>query len=590
MPELSVIIRTYNRRTRLRRCLEGLVRQTAAHEDFEVVVVVDGSSDGSLAMLEGLEPSFSMRVVVQENQGANIAFNRGIREATGEWCLFLDDDIEPHAGLVEAHLRVQRENDGVVGIGKLIMKIPAPSDWFHRGMVKSWEAHYQALDRRDRPPTWQDCFGGNFSAPRSALAEAGGAAEDMPRSHDVELGYRLQRAGLGFVYIPTAVGEQNERKDFRELAADYERSGEGWVRLVEKHPELLPHVFGSFHHTRLLSAGLQRFGLMLSVSPRILKRLLECVGKRDYRAFHFLRNYSYWRGVKRAIESRDQWKRLTGGTRILMYRGFSADPADAGRSLVAGKRLREQLTWLQRFGFKVLSLEEYLEIRRANELPPARAVVITIDDGYRDVLTVAAPILASHDVPATVFLVSDRIGGANDWGQDSELRGRPLVFSEDLGILAEHGLTFGAHTRTHPDLTSLDPTKVRAEIEGGKRKLSALVGYEVRTFAYPYGAVSDPVRDVAEEVGFLGSCGIESGLNTVSTPLHELRRIEVFGTDNLFRFLAKVWFGRTFSLGLDFGSRSAENEARSFGRRLPHTWGRGTTADKADDRGPRLAP
>lgn len=546
MVDLSVVIRTFNRKERLRACLSALARQSASPGTFEVVVVVDGSTDGTLEMLEDLSPPFALRAVHQENQGAHLALNRGIREARGRFCLFLDDDIIAEPELVAEHLRVQQERGGVVGIGRLTMLLPEGADWFVRAYTRSWTDHYEALNREAREPDWTDCFAGNLSVPRSNLLAIGGAAADLPRSHDVELGYRLRKAGLEFCYIPGALGHQDEEKRFSTLTADFERSGAGWVRILERHPEVLPELFGSYHHTRWLSIALQHASLAASVPPSVLRFLVGVTGKRDYRAFHFLRNYCYWRGVKRAVADRDTWKRLTSPTRILMYHAFGEGGGTRGRFVVSIGRLSRQIGWLRRLGFSPIGLEEYLACRREHRLPPARSVIVTIDDGYADVLSLAMPVLRAGEFPATVFVVSSRIGGRNDWSQEEDLRGRALVSRSDIRDLVEAGLSIGAHTRTHPDLTGLTAFAARDEIAGSKHDLEEELGVPVRTFAHPYGARTPETERMAEEAGFLGSCGVEEGINHPRTPLHALNRIEIFGSDGLIRFLAKVWLGQTY--------------------------------------------
>ena len=546
MSELSVVIPTYNRVGRLRACLESLSNQSAPPSSFEVVVVVDGSTDGTVDLLNQLSTPFPLRFMRQENAGQNAALNRGLREAAGPLCLFLDDDIVADRELVEEHLRAHRDDRNTVGIGQLTLRIPNEADWFVRQYADGWAAHYEQLNRGERAPSWTDCFGGNLSAPRTTLLDVGGVAPDLSRGHDIELGFRLVQEGRRLEYLPDALGHQDEWKGFSELARDSEEDGAAAVAIYERHPSTLPALLGSFHHTRLRSILLQGAALRLSLPPRLLRALVEIAGKRDERSFHFLRSYCYWRGVKRGVRTRETWKRLTGGTRILMYHAFDERGEGASRYLVSIREFRRQLTWLHRLGFEVLDLEEYLTIRRRHQLPPRRSVVITIDDGYADTAALAAPVLAARSLSATVFPVTERMGGVNDWSPGDELSGRPLMSWEEARALLEQGLSVGAHTRTHPDLTTLSPGAAWNEIRGSREDLQRGLGVPVPTFAYPYGATSPNLAAMAGKAGFLGSCGIEEGLNTVGTPVHDLRRIEVFGTDSLFRFLAKAWLGQTY--------------------------------------------
>jgi len=122
MVELSIIIPTYTRVDSLRTCLESLSHQTQPAADYEVIVIVDGSTDGTCEMLERLTPPYRLRVYWQPNSGQTEARNRGIALAEGRYCLFLDDDIIAGPELVAEHLRAQREHSGVIGLGRLETK------------------------------------------------------------------------------------------------------------------------------------------------------------------------------------------------------------------------------------------------------------------------------------------------------------------------------------------------------------------------------------------------------------------------------------------------------------------------------------
>src|SRR5207244_4284294 len=92
---------------------------------------------------------------------------------------------------------------------------------------------------------------------------------------------------------------------------------------------------------------------------------------------------------------------------------------------------------------------EFAETIRQGRLPPPRTAVLTIDDGYADNADVAAPILERHGFRGTIYLVSDRLGGVNDWSDGGPLRGRELLSVRQLEPLRSRGLEFGAHTLSH---------------------------------------------------------------------------------------------------------------------------------------------
>ena len=129
------------------------------------------------------------------------------------------------------------------------------------------------------------------------------------------------------------------------------------------------------------------------------------------------------------------------------------------------------------------------------------AVALTFDDGFRSFTTVAGPILSDHNLPATIFVVSDGVGGTNDWGgrKTPRIPTLPLMGWQDVRHAMEAGFEIGAHTRTHPDLTTLSRTQLEDEVEGGADRIAMETGRRPRRFAYPFGAVNDAALAVARE-------------------------------------------------------------------------------------------
>src|SRR5689334_13275694 len=269
MTELTVVIPTYNRMQRLQACLEALTYQTQPFDDFEVIVVIDGASDGTATMLGDLKMPFALKIIRQENQGQNVARNHGVEFARGTYCLFLDDDIIADPELVAEHLRLHHEKKGVVGIGKMSLELAGKTNWYVETYAKGWHQHYEELHQGIRSPDWSDCYGGNFSIARSTFLEVGGFARDIRRSHDVEFGYRLQQHGLKFIYLPLASGRQEEHKTIPDLIKDLEKAGTAWVTLCSRHPGMYPYLFGSLVQGAR-DALLREILWRLRVSPAIL--------------------------------------------------------------------------------------------------------------------------------------------------------------------------------------------------------------------------------------------------------------------------------------------------------------------------------
>ena len=545
MIEISIIIPTYNRAERLRACLEALTTQTQSSGDFEVIVVIDGSTDHTRQLLATMATPYPLVVIWQGNQGQNVARNHGVAAARGRYCLLLDDDIIAEPTLVSEHLRVQRMRERVVGIGQITLAAHSEADWFTHCFVRGWQDHYECLNRGDRLPAWMDCYGGNMSLSRAAFIEAGGFDDNLRRSHDIELGYRLAQRGLSFVYVPNAIGNQVDQKGITAYAADAVNSGAAWVAVCQRHPVLLPQLLGGLTETSLRENMLRQILLALSPSPQLLASVGRWLGKPSstHKWFRFLRNFYYWRGMRQALISRQAFDLFGRGVPILLYHAFVEPGELPGRFTMPVRSFARQMVWLKRLGYRVITLQQYLQYRRDGRPPPPRAVVLTIDDGYIDAYTLAYPILRRYDFPATVFLVSGRVGGCADWTERTELRGRRLLDWPQIKEMQHGGLHFGAHTRTHQHLVGMPADCIRLEVQGSKLDLEDSLKVPVDVFAFPYGEFDATVLAIVEQAGFLASCSTEGGLSKLTTPSHALRRIEIDGRGSLLRFFQALWLG-----------------------------------------------
>lgn len=136
------------------------------------------------------------------------------------------------------------------------------------------------------------------------------------------------------------------------------------------------------------------------------------------------------------------------------------------------------------------------------EDPAAQDVVaLTFDDGFANFATEAAPYLEENALPSTVFVVSDHVGGHNDWGGRPAplVPHLPLLGWDELMKLQDHGATIGAHTRRHRPLTQLRGDELADEVQGGIDRIASTVGRRPTAFAYPYGAVNADVAAAVRE-------------------------------------------------------------------------------------------
>jgi peptidoglycan/xylan/chitin deacetylase (PgdA/CDA1 family)/GT2 family glycosyltransferase len=538
-PELSVIFATHNRRQILSRCVEALARQTQDPAGFEVVIADDGSSDGSAEMLRGLATPFDLTVLEPGKVGRAAARNAAIEAARGRICLVIDDDVIAEPELIAEHLAAHREGP-VVGIGQLTQSLPEGRDWYAEAFAETWNEHFERLEGREID--WGAAYAGNLSAPREALLAVGGFTSRRT-GEDAEIGYLLARYGCAMRYLPRARALHDDCKSRARLIADSERQGSGQLALVADYPEMQPLLYGWFLATSRREVAMRRLLLALRVPPRLLGRLGSLLPGKGRRRiwFHFVTRYSYWRGLRRAVD-RKRWERMTRGVPVLMYHAFgSRDEGD--RFVVPRRKLALQLRALRLLGYRGVHFEDLVEDLREGRLPPRRAVAITIDDGYLDNLEVAQPLLRRYGFPATIFLVTQRMGGVNDWTEDGALSRRALLSWEQVDEMAGDGIRFAAHTRNHPALPTLTAEEIAAELTGSREDLEAHFGTAARCFAYPFGELDEEVVRLTGAAGFEGACTVEPRLARLDEDPLRVPRIEVRAGDSLPRFLFNVWLG-----------------------------------------------
>jgi peptidoglycan/xylan/chitin deacetylase (PgdA/CDA1 family) len=379
------------------------------------------------------------------------------------------------------------------------------------------------------------------------------------------------------MYLPEALSDQDQRKGYRALLADAENAGAAEFAVYQRGGPVQSQELASFSGSwrKFL---LRRVLLALRVPPQWLAYLARLVAHPGRRLawVGFVQTYCYWRGVQRAAGSGSAWRQLTQGVPILMYHALGQPGEKPGRYIMPATRFASQMAWLRRLGYRVISLDEYADCRHSRRLPPPRSVVLTLDDGYADSRGLAAPILTHYRFPATVFLVSGRLGSANRWDHHGELAGRHILSRSDAAELSSAGIRVGAHTRSHPSLLSLSPEEAWDEIDGARRDLEALLGVPVTCFAYPYGEYNAGLQAFAERSGFRLACTADGGLNTLPTPLHALRRAEIYGTDGWLRFLLALWFGDAAAIfprrrdGTKVSPSSAPSPAGLSGSKAPH--------------------
>jgi GT2 family glycosyltransferase len=229
----SVIIATFNRRELLLGVLDALDRQSANTEEFEVIVVDDGSTDGTAAAVHLRRWAAEIYVVQQSNSGPAAARNAGIEAACGEIMIFLDDDLIPQKNFIEEHIRCHSPGLKCAVLGPAL-SLPRYSQPWILWQQASFEKTYSAFIRNEIQPTFRHFWSGNCSIPRDVLKEVGGFDGSFRYGEDVELGYRLMRQGVRFKFNVSAGGYHHSTRPLSGWMAAHSAYGHYDVRIFRQ--------------------------------------------------------------------------------------------------------------------------------------------------------------------------------------------------------------------------------------------------------------------------------------------------------------------------------------------------------------------
>lgn len=198
------------------------------------------------------------------------------------------------------------------------------------------------------------------------------------------------------------------------------------------------------------------------------------------------------------------WLPILAYHRVVEHR----PPIDPVGNCVTVAKFENHLRWLSANGFSSVPLAVAGRVfdGGVNRLPP-RSVVITFDDGYLDNFDFAWPLLKRYGFTATIFLVSDTIGGYNSF--DAGLPGNvvPMLSWDQIREMHKGGVAFGSHTCSHPgSLVDLDDAHLRYELEMSKATLEEGLNAQVDEFSYPHDQLDRRVETAVEAAGYNLAC------------------------------------------------------------------------------------
>jgi len=226
---------------------------------------------------------------------------------------------------------------------------------------------------------------------------------------------------------------------------------------------------------------------------------------------------------------------------ILVYHQIAVAPPKGSpfRGLyVSPQAFARQMTWLKWLGYTGLSmgaLQPYLLGERTGKV-----VGITFDDGYRNNLTHALPVLARHGFSSTCYAVSGLLGKTNIWDENIGIPQTPLMDEGEIRQWVAGGQEIGSHTHRHVNLLETDEPGGREEMARGKTGLESVIGRPVEHFCYPYGHYKARHVELAREVGFTTATTTQRSRCHAGTDMLQLPRVPVLRSTTLPVFWLKI--------------------------------------------------
>lgn len=217
---------------------------------------------------------------------------------------------------------------------------------------------------------------------------------------------------------------------------------------------------------------------------------------------------------------------------ILMYHYIrvNPDPADRlGFNLsVTPADFTRQMDWLAANGYHPIDFDDLRGYLLGGSQLPNRPVVLTFDDGYRDLYTAAYPVLRAHSFKAVAYIVSGFVNSPSN------------VTAEQVVEMDAHGIQIGAHTVSHADLTKLSAGSLTHEVADSRAALEGLVGHPVLDFCYPSGRFNDSVVRAVQAAGFLTATTTQPGIVHSAGDRFAWTRVRVSGGESLEQLVADL--------------------------------------------------
>lgn len=213
---------------------------------------------------------------------------------------------------------------------------------------------------------------------------------------------------------------------------------------------------------------------------------------------------------------------------ILMYHEIGIPSGPWKELYVKPETFARQLDWIKANGYSTVQLKDVYNHWYKKFPLPEKPIVITFDDGYRNMYDKVLPLLVERKMKATFFLYPRKFNTPNGLTKD-------MVVS-----LAEKGMEIGSHTLNHLDLTKISGTKLQQELLGSKLLLEKMINKPVNFICYPSGRFNDQIINEVRKYGYLGAVTTQMGKASINQNPFQWKRIRINFSDGVNGFIKKI--------------------------------------------------
>lgn len=306
MSQMSIVVPTHNRAGLLQTHLRALAAQSYPRASTQWIVVCDGCTDDSAQVARDGGADL---VIEQAPSGPAAARNAGLRSATGGLVCFLDDDIIPDPGWIEAFATAApATTDKTLYLGYCPHAPHTITTYLDRRNAAWYEGRIDMIRQPGYEPRYTDFFSGNFAVPRLEFLALGGFDARFSVAEDYEMAFRALESGWRIQFVPAARAEHHFHRDARAYGRQAFLAGKGDALLVRTHPEITPEVRIGLPRSplrRIAGLGWRAVALHAALSLKLVEALAS-VGERVHMRrlldllYALLWDGQYWRGVAAA--------------------------------------------------------------------------------------------------------------------------------------------------------------------------------------------------------------------------------------------------------------------------------------------------